>query len=120
MANGRHLILDLYECDQKLLDDYDYLEKMLQTAIRMSGATLLRIIGHKFQPHGVTLLALLAESHASIHTWPEQNYAAVDLYTCNPDGISPGDAAQFIAKKLKAKITEQKDLTRSINPSVSV
>jgi S-adenosylmethionine decarboxylase len=68
VSNGRHLILDLYECDPGILDDYQQLEDMLRTAVVMSGATLLRITGHKFEPEGVTILALLAESHASIHT----------------------------------------------------
>jgi S-adenosylmethionine decarboxylase len=52
MGNGRHLILDLYQCPRYLLDDYEYLEKMIQTAIRMSGASLLRMTGHKFEPEG--------------------------------------------------------------------
>ena len=78
------MILELYGCHREILDDYDYLQEVMETAISMSGATLLRIFGEKFSPQGVTLLALLAESHASIHTWPEQGYAAVYLYTCNP------------------------------------
>lgn len=114
MSNGRHLILDLYECSEDLLNNYEYLQEMLQTAIRMSGATLLRITGHKFEPEGVTILALLAESHASIHTWPSQKYAAVDLYTCNPDGISPHKAADFIKVKLHAQDVEQQEVERKV------
>ena len=114
MSNGRHLILDLYDCDPAVLDDYTYLEEMLQTAVRMSGATLLRIIGHKFEPEGVTLLALLAESHASIHTWPQQKYAAVDLYTCRPDSADTKRAADFIRHKLQAQDAEQKDIERKV------
>ena len=82
MSTGRHLILDLYDCDKELLDDYDALAELLETALRMAGATILKMVGEKFQPQGVTLLFLLAESHASIHTWPEEGKAAVDLYTC--------------------------------------
>ena len=77
MSNGRHLILDLYDCDQEILDNYDQLSELLETALRMANATILRIIGEKFKPQGVTLLALLSESHASIHTWPEIGYAAI-------------------------------------------
>lgn len=80
----------------------------------MSGATLLRITGHKFEPEGVTILALLAESHASIHTWPSQGYAAVDLYTCNPDGISAQKAADFIKHKLHAQEVEQQEIERKV------
>lgn len=120
MSNGRHLILDLYECDPGILDNYKYLEEMLLTAIRMSGATLLRITGHKFEPEGVTLLALLAESHASIHTWPAQQYAAVDLYTCNPDGIKAQKAADFIQRKLQAKEVELQEVERKVSRSTTV
>ena len=82
MSKGRHLILDLYGCDPGILDDYDELMRLLEAALNMAGATVLRIFGEKFEPQGVTLLALLAESHASIHTWPELGYCAIDLYTC--------------------------------------
>ena len=114
MRNGCHLILDLYNCPRHLLDDYEYLEEMLQTAVHMSGASLLRITGHKFEPEGVTILALLAESHASIHTWPAQQYAAVDLYTCNPDGVSAKKAADFIKHKLQTKEVEKLEIERKV------
>jgi S-adenosylmethionine decarboxylase len=119
MSNGRHLILDLYDCDAEILDDYNLLSEYLETALQMSNATILRIFGEKFQPQGVTLLALLAESHASIHTWPELGYAAIDLYTCG-DTTNTHKAAQFLQSKLKAKTTEEKELLRSVTPSVCV
>ena len=119
MSNGRHLILDLYECDQELLDDYDELSRLLETALLMANATILRIFGEKFKPQGVTLLALLSESHASIHTWPEIGYCAIDLYTCG-DTTQTHRAAEFLKTKLKAKTSEEKELVRSITPSVSV
>ena len=97
MSNGRHLILDLYDCDQEILDNYDQLSELLETALQMANATILRIIGEKFKPQGVTLLALLSESHASIHTWPEIGYAAIDLYTCGAVQHPAGEA-QFSGK----------------------
>lgn len=115
MSNGRHLILDLYECDQELLDNYDELERLLQVALSMAGAKILRVFGEKFQPQGVTLLALLAESHASIHSWPELGYCAIDLYTCG-DTTNTHRAAEFLKTKLKAKQSEEKELVRSITP----
>jgi S-adenosylmethionine decarboxylase len=115
VSNGRHLILDLYGCDQGILDDYEELERLLQVALNMAGAKILRIFGEKFQPQGVTLLALLAESHASIHSWPELGYAAIDLYTCG-DTTNTHKAAEFLKSKLKAKQSEEKELVRSITP----
>ena len=116
MGNGRHLILDLYGCDSGILDDYEELQRLLETSLVMANATILRIIGEKFKPQGVTLLALLAESHASVHTWPEIGYCAIDLYTCG-DKTQTHRAAEFLKKKLKAKTTEQKELVRSTTPT---
>ena len=113
MSNGRHLILDLYDCDPKILDDYDGLQRLLEAALVMAKANILRIIGEKFEPQGVTLVALLSESHASIHTWPTERYAAVDLYTCG-DKTETHKAADFLKTELKAEISEQKELSRTI------
>ncbi len=119
MSNGRHLILDLYDCDQEILNDYEELQRLLEASLSMAKANILRIFGEKFNPQGVTLLALLAESHASIHTWPEIGYCAIDLYTCG-DTTQTHKAAEFLKKKLKAKTSEEKELVRSVTPSVSV
>jgi S-adenosylmethionine decarboxylase len=78
----------------------------------MAGATILRIFGEKFEPQGVTLLALLAESHASIHTWPCERYCAIDLYTCGD--TKTHKAAEFLTLKLKAKECEQKEIQRKV------
>jgi S-adenosylmethionine decarboxylase len=119
VSNGRHLILDLYDCNPEVLNDYEELQRLLEASLVMAKANILRIIGEKFEPQGVTLLALLAESHASIHTWPEIGYAAIDLYTCG-DTTETHRAAEFLKAKLKAKTSEEKELVRSITPSVSV
>ena len=116
MSNGRHLILDLYDCDPEILNDYEGLEQIMLAGLSLSKATVLRVIGEHFEPKGVTLLALLAESHCSIHTWPEIGYAAVDLYTCG-DTTNTHKAAQFIGDSLKAKTVEEKELVRSTTPS---
>ena len=92
---------------------------MLEASLVMAKANILRIFGEKFEPQGVTLLALLAESHASIHTWPCERYCAIDLYTCG-DTTQTHRAAEFLKLKLKAKTSEEKELVRSITPSVSV
>ena len=119
MSNGRHLILDLYDCDPDILDDYEALQRLLEASLVMAKANILRIIGEKFKPQGVTLLALLSESHASIHTWPEIGYAAIDLYTCG-DVTETHRAAEFLKTKLNAKTAEEKELVRSTSPSISV
>ena len=116
MSKGRHLILDLYDCDPGILDDYEELQRLLEASLVMAKANILRIIGEKFEPQGVTLLALLAESHASIHTWPEIGYAAIDLYTCG-DTTQTHKAAEFLKVKLKSTKAEEKELVRSTTPT---
>ena len=79
---GKHCILELYDCDKSKLDDEAFLRTTITTAAKRAGATLLNLITHRFEPQGVTGLALLAESHISIHTWPERGTAALDIFTC--------------------------------------
>jgi S-adenosylmethionine decarboxylase len=80
---GFHYLIELKDCDQKILKDVKFLEKLLRSSVVESGATEIGHIFHKFAPHGVSGVVLISESHFSIHTWPEKKYAAVDLFTCN-------------------------------------
>lgn len=113
MANqGHHVILDLYGCDSYLLDDYDYLYEVMCDAMSLANANLLNLSGYKFDPQGVTLLALLAESHASIHTWPPEGYAAIDVYTCG-ENMNTRRAIEYWKEKLKAETTVEREVLRS-------
>jgi len=87
---GVHLIVDLH--DAAGLNDIDLIEETLRRCVTAAGATLLHIHLHHFQPNGVSGVAVLAESHISIHTWPEAHYAAIDIFMCgsaNPDACIP-------------------------------
>ena len=99
---GKHCILELYECDPSRLDDEALLRTSITTAAKSAGATLLNLITHHFEPQGVTGLALLAESHISIHTWPESGYAAVDVFTCG-DHTMPEQACAVLSEALQSK-----------------
>lgn len=78
---GSHLIIDLWEA--KHLDNLQLIDQLLRECVDVAGATLLDIHLHHFTPNdGVTGVAILAESHISIHTWPEREYAAVDIFMC--------------------------------------
>jgi S-adenosylmethionine decarboxylase len=78
---GQHLLADLYGCSH--LADSDVVERALRAGAEAGGATLLHLHVHRFgEGQGVTGVALLAESHISIHTWPEHGFAAVDLFLC--------------------------------------
>ena len=99
---GKHCILELYDCDPTRLNDEAFLRTTITTAAKRAGATLLNLITHRFEPQGVTGLALLAESHISIHTWPESGYAAVDVFTCG-DHTMPEQACVVMRDELKAR-----------------
>ena len=79
---SKHLLLELYRCDCEKLNDESFLRCTLNRAAKFANATVLNLISNKFEPQGVTAIALLAESHISIHTWPEYHYSAVDIFTC--------------------------------------
>ena len=78
----RHILFTLKGCPFGLLDDEAHIRNVLVNAATLSESTLLGIQSHKFDPQGVTAVALLAESHISIHTWPENGMAVCDVFTC--------------------------------------
>jgi S-adenosylmethionine decarboxylase len=99
---GVHLIVDLHEAHG--LDDIDLIETTLRRCVDAAGATLLHIHLHHFQPNGVSGVAVLAESHISIHTWPDAGYAALDVFMCgraNPDACVPVLREAFAAKRVE-------------------
>ena len=109
---GKHCILELYDCDPSKLDDEDFLRSAITQAAERAGATLLNLITHQFEPQGVTGLALLAESHISIHTWPESGYAAVDVFTCG-DHTMPERACAVLSEQLSSSRQSMRSFRRS-------
>ena len=108
---GKHCILELYDCDKGKLNDEAFIRTKITSAAKSAGATLINLISHHFEPQGVTGLALLAESHISIHTWPENGYAAIDIFTCG-DHTMPEKACQFLYNALLAKEYSLTNLNR--------
>lgn len=97
---GRHLLVDYRGCEPALLNDVAAMEALLRAAAAAAGATVLGAQLHRFRPHGVSGVLLIAESHISIHTWPEAGYAAIDFYTCG--ACDPYLAHDVIAEGLRA------------------
>ena len=99
---GAHLIIDVYQANR--LDDLDHIEQTLRDCVDAAGATLLHIHLHHFEPNGgVSGVAVLAESHISIHSWPEHGYAALDIFMCgnaNPDACVPVLRDAFSPRKI--------------------
>jgi S-adenosylmethionine decarboxylase len=98
---GVHLIVDLHGAER--LDDIEHIEATLRRCVEAASATLLHIHVHHFHPNGVSGVAVLAESHISIHTWPDAGYAALDVFMCgsaNPDACIPVLRHAFAAKRV--------------------
>ena len=114
---SKHLLLELYRCDYEKLNDESFLRCTLNKAAKFANATVLNLISNKFEPQGVTAIALLAESHISIHTWPESNYSAIDIFTCGQKML-PEFACKYLIEALKAEEHSLRIIER--NPPVAV
>jgi S-adenosylmethionine decarboxylase len=92
-TTSHHFLIELNSVDYSLLDDVLAIENIFLDAVRKSSATYVNHYFHKFSPHGVSGVVVIAESHLSIHTWPENGYAALDVFTCGEKSI--GDTIVF-------------------------
>ena len=112
-ALGKHMLLELKDCDAGLLNDMEYLRESLNAVAISIGATVIKDSFYQFSPQGISGVVIIAESHISIHTWPEFCYAAVDVFTCG-EVIQPAKAVKPLADKLKAKSTSYIELKRGV------
>ncbi len=112
-ALGRHLLLELKSCNEELLDDLDFIRECLNEAAVRCGASVVGESFYHFSPRGVSGVVNIAESHISIHTWPEYGYAAVDVFTCG-DTVTPEGAAKTIADGLEAGNHSMVELRRGM------
>ena len=102
LYKSKHLLLELYGCDFEKLNDESFLRCAINNAAKLANATVLNLISNKFEPQGVTAIALLSESHLSIHTWPESSYSAVDIFTCGQN-MKPNLSCKYLIQALMAK-----------------
>ena len=112
-ALGKHLLLELKDCNREVLNDLDFLKGLLSAAASEAGATVLGESFHQFNPHGVSGVVIIAESHLFIHTWPEHGYAAIDIFTCG-NSVQPEKAAQKLIRELGAKSHSILEIQRGI------
>ena len=107
---SKHFLLELYGCNYEKLNDESFLRCILNNAAKLANAKVLNLISNKFEPQGVTAMALLAESHLSVHTWPEAHYSAVDIFTCGQN-MKPDLSCKYLIEALMA----EEHLLRVIN-----
>ncbi|OFI07766.1 S-adenosylmethionine decarboxylase proenzyme precursor [Clostridium acetireducens DSM 10703] len=110
---GRHILAEIYGCNAEMLDNKDFIEKIMVDSALKSGAEVREVAFHKFSPQGVSGVVVISESHLTIHTWPELGYAAVDVFTCG-DRINPWDACNYITEWLEAKNMTATEVKRGL------
>jgi len=112
-ALGRQILVEFYHCNPRVLNDRDRIASAMGEAARLSGATVVEEVFHLFNPYGISGVVVIAESHLSIHTWPEYGYAAVDLFTCGEE-ILPEKAFEHLQKELGSESVSVMELKRGI------
>lgn len=117
-ALARQITIEYYNCDERCLLSKDYLEKAMLSAAEESGATIVSSSFNKFEPQGVSGVVIIAESHFTVHAWPEHNYAAVDMFTCGD--IDLDRAVDSLQASLGADRTViSADLNRGLIPDIT-
>ena len=109
----KHILFTLKGCNPSLLDDESYVRDVVYGASRKAESTLLALHSHKFDPQGVTCIAMLAESHISIHTWPEKQMAVCDIFTCG-DHTKPKKGVEYMKMMFSATDIISKSFKRPL------
>ena len=112
-ALGRQILVEYYDCDSARLNDVDFIEQTMLEGTKSAHATIISHDFHKFSPHGVSGVVVIAESHVAIHTWPEYNYAAVDIFTCG-ETIDPWVIQEFLKDALVSKNISSMEMKRGL------
>ncbi len=116
---GTQLLIDLYDCEHRILDSKKAVEKALVQAARAINATVVETVLHRFSPQGVSGVVVIAESHLAVHTWPEHGYAALDVFTCSslmdPDRIVEELKKAFSASRSESRMVMRGLRNRALN-----
>ena len=114
-ALGQHLILELYGCNAAALSSVTKVQDAMLKAARAADATIIDSIFHHFKPYGVSGVVVIAESHFAIHTWPEHQYASVDLYPCG-ERTRPWEAFKVVKKLFRSTHFSMMKMERGLLP----
>lgn len=112
---GRHVIAELWDCNIDKLNNMGKIERIFVDAALKAGAEIREVAFHEFAPHGVSGVVIIAESHLTIHSFPEHGYASIDVYTCGGT-VDPNVAVEYIVTALEAKTAEKVEVARGKGP----
>lgn len=110
---GRHLLVEYYGCDLERINDKEFLRDALLEAARRAHATIVTDVFHAFNPHGISGVVVIAESHIAVHTWPEHGCVAIDIFSCG-ESMRPEVVETFLADVLRAARTTRTEIKRGI------
>ena len=113
---GRHILVEYYNCDSESLKDPAFIEREMKQAALAAKATIVTSDFHHFNPWGVSGAVIIAESHLTIHTWPEYGFASADFFTCGD--IDPWKSFEYLEKALKAEFSESVELLRGLTEKI--
>lgn len=111
---GQHLVIELWGCNDGI-NHPETVRQAILDAVKAANATLLNLYVHEFSPHGVTAVAVLSESHLSVHSWPEHGYLAADVFTCGTTA-RPKAAAEVLRQYFQPTVVELKEIPRGVTP----
>ena len=112
-ALGRHLLLELFDCELDAINNLESVKGALIEAAKRAQATIVDVVFHEFNPFGVSGVVVIAESHLSIHTWPEYRYCAVDVFSCG-DILQPEIAVTYLVEAFGAARTSVVEMQRGM------
>ncbi|MEQ8525651.1 adenosylmethionine decarboxylase [Gracilimonas sp.] len=112
-ALGRQILVEFYDCESAKINDVEYIEEAMLSATKAARATIISHNFHKFSPYGVSGMVVIAESHVAIHTWPEYNYAAVDIFTCG-DTIDPWIIQEYLKEAFGSQNVSSMEMKRGL------
>ena len=115
------MLLELFDCDPDAINNLEAVKGALVEAAKRAQATIVDIVFHEFNPFGISGVVVIAESHLSIHTWPEYRYAAADIFSCG-DILQPEIAARYLVEQFGAERTSVVEMQRGLflQPSGSI
>lgn len=105
------VLIDLYDCDYDKMEDLDYIKNVMHKLSEILGTTIKKEAFHQFSPYGISGVLIIAESHLTIHTWPEYKYAGIDLFTCSKK-LNIEEAVKFLCESLNTTKYEIKEINR--------
>jgi len=112
-ALGRHLLLELFDCDPEAINCLDIVKASMVEAAKRAQATIVDVVFHEFNPFGISGVVVIAESHLAIHTWPEYRYAAVDVFSCG-ETLRPQVAVDYLVEQFGAARASVVELQRGV------